>query len=126
MLECAKGHTNREVARRLGVSEPTVCKWRRRFIAGRLEGLHDEPRPGVPRSITDDHVDALIVATLEETPTDATHWSTRSMAQGHRHERIVGRADLAGVRIEAPPGRLLQAPPTPSSSKKSVTWWVSI
>ncbi len=49
VLECAKGHTNREVARRLGVSEPTVSKWRRRFIAGRLEGLHDEPRPGVPR-----------------------------------------------------------------------------
>ena len=47
----------------------------------RLEGLHDEPRPGVPRSITDDHVEALIVATLEQTPTDATHWSTRSMAK---------------------------------------------
>jgi transposase len=81
VLECAKGHTNRDVASRLGVSEPTVSKWRRRFIAKRLEGLHDEPRPGVPRSITDDHVEALIVATLEQTPTDATHWSTRSMAK---------------------------------------------
>jgi transposase len=81
VLECASGHTNREVSRRLGVSEATVSKWRRRFIANRLEGLHDEPRPGVPRSITDDDVEALIVATLEQTPTDATHWSTRSMAK---------------------------------------------
>jgi len=81
VLECASGQTNREVSRRLGVSEPTVSKWRRRFINNRLEGLHDEPRPGVPRSITDDDVEALIVATLEQTPSDATHWSTRSMAK---------------------------------------------
>jgi transposase len=81
VLECARGHTNREVSRRLGVSEATVSKWRRRFIHQRLEGLHDEPRPGVPRSTTDDHVEALIVATLEQTPTDATHCSTRSMAK---------------------------------------------
>ncbi len=81
VLECAAGSTNRDVSRRLGVSEPTVSKWRRRFIAHRLEGLHDEPRPGVPRSITDDDVEALVVATLEQTPTDAAHWSTRSMAK---------------------------------------------
>ena len=81
VLECASGLTNRQVSRRIGVSEPTVSKWRRRFVTKRLEGLHDEARPGVPRSITDDHVEALIVATLEQTPTDATHWSTRSMAK---------------------------------------------
>src|ERR1700691_182011 len=81
VLECASGQTNREVSRRLGVSEATVSKWRRRFITQRWEGLHDEPRPGVPRSITDDDVEALIVATLEQAPTDATHWSTRSMAK---------------------------------------------
>jgi transposase len=73
--------TNTEVVERLGVSHPTVSKWRRRFVERRLEGLSDEPRPGVPRSITDDQVEAVIVKTLEETPTDATHWSTRSMAQ---------------------------------------------
>jgi len=81
VLECARGRTNREVSRHLGVSEATVSKWRRRFALYRLDGLHDEPRPGVPRSITDDDVERLVVKTLEETPRDATHWSTRSMAK---------------------------------------------
>jgi transposase len=82
VLECAKGDGhNSEVAERLGVSRGTVNKWRARFLAQRLEGLHDEARPGAPRTIEDDAVEAVIVKTLEETPTDATHWSTRSMAK---------------------------------------------
>jgi len=79
---CAKkeGPTNREVAAKLGVSEAMVGKWRRRFVEYRLDGLSDDPRPGVPRTITDDQVEAVIVKTLEAKPKDATHWSTRSMA----------------------------------------------
>jgi transposase len=69
------------VAARLGIHEDTVSKWRRRFLADRLEGLADEPRPGAPRTIGDDAVETVIVKTLEETPVDATHWSTRSMAK---------------------------------------------
>src|ERR1019366_9216176 len=80
VLCCAKGDTNRDVAQQLGVSQATVGKWRRRFIEHRLDGLSDDPRPGVPRTITDDQVEAVIVKTLEEKPDDATHWSTRSMA----------------------------------------------
>ena len=81
VLACAEGLSNVEVADRLGVNRMTVGKWRSRFVSDRLDGLHDEPRPGGPRSIGDDDVERVIVTTLEETPRDATHWSTRSMAQ---------------------------------------------
>jgi transposase len=69
-----------EIADRLGVHRNTVAKWRGRFEAERLDGLVDEPRPGQPRTITDAMVDEVITRTLESTPKDATHWSTRSMA----------------------------------------------
>jgi len=81
VLACADGGHVIEVAERLGVNSHTVGKWRRRFLTDRLDGLHDEPRPGTPRTISDDEVEAVIVKTLEETPVDATHWSTRSMAK---------------------------------------------
>jgi transposase len=80
VLLVAEGLRTGEVAQRLGVHRNTVAKWRRRFEAERLDGLVDEPRPGRPRTVTDAHVDAVITKTLESTPKDATHWSTRSMA----------------------------------------------
>jgi transposase len=64
----------------LGIWPQTVGKWRRRFVERRLEGLLDEPRPGAPRKITDEQVEQVVVATLERTPADATHWSRTSMA----------------------------------------------
>jgi transposase len=81
VLACAQGRTNTEVAQHLGVARSTVIKWRSRFVARRLEGLVDEPRPGAPRKLTDEHIERVIVTTLETTPTDATHWSTRSLAR---------------------------------------------
>jgi transposase len=81
VLACAEGLSNAEVVKRLGVSRPTVTKWRSRFIARRLEGLADEPRPGAARAITDEQIERVLVLTLETTPTDATHWSTRSLAR---------------------------------------------
>src|SRR5256885_15543505 len=81
VLRCASGQSNRDVAAELGVSEAMVSKWRRRFVERRLQGLFDEPRPGPPRTITDDKVEAGGVKTLEDKTNNATHWSTRSMAE---------------------------------------------
>jgi transposase len=81
VLACASGMANSTVASELRVHQATVGKWRRRFVERRLEGLFDEPRPGAKRTVTDDLVEAVVVKTLEEKPTDATHWSTRSMAE---------------------------------------------
>jgi transposase len=81
VLACAEGATNNDVAARLGVNQATVCKWRGRFVARRLDGLADEPRPGAPRTVTDEDVERVVVTTLEQTPADATHWSTRSLAK---------------------------------------------
>lgn len=72
--------TNQEIAAELRRHPTTVGKWRKRFAELRVDGLHDEPRPGKPRTITDDDVERVIVKTLDEQPADATHWSTRSMA----------------------------------------------
>jgi transposase len=81
ILACAEGHDNKVVAKRLRMSQVTVCKWRGRFIRERLDGLYDEPRPGTPRRISDDQIEQVIVRTLEETPRGATHWSSRGMAK---------------------------------------------
>ena len=83
VLGVAEGGTNREVAEQLGVNRVTVGKWRQRFAAERLEGLVDAPRPGAVRTIADEVVEAVVVETLESAPADATHWSTRSLAQRH-------------------------------------------
>jgi transposase len=80
------------VARRLRTTKTTVAKWRSQFVERRLDGLYDEPRVGAPRTISDEQVEAIIVKTLETTPSGETHWSTRSMAKaaGVSHT-MVGR-----------------------------------
>lgn len=80
VLACAEGLTNRAVSKQLRVSSNCVCKWRERFRVRRLDGLVDEPRPGAPRTATDDRVVDVITRTLEGPPAHATQWSTRSMA----------------------------------------------
>jgi transposase len=93
VLACHGGASNAAVAKRLGITGATVCKWRERFRVGRLEGLLDEPRPGAPRSISDIQVEEVITNTLESMPANSTHWSTRLMAQR------TGLSQTAIVRI---------------------------
>jgi transposase len=71
----------KEIARRVGISEPTVVKWRQRFLANRCLGLSELPRSGAPRRVSDEQIEAIIRQTLESTPKSATHWSTREMAK---------------------------------------------
>ncbi|MCA1604545.1 MAG: IS630 family transposase [Acidobacteria bacterium] len=82
VLGCASGKTNTEVATRLGTTKQTVGKWRTRFLNKRLDGLLDEPRPGTPRRLSDAELERVLTMTLESTPKNATHWSTRSLAAG--------------------------------------------
>jgi transposase len=82
ILAGAAGVPNDRVARSLKVTRQTVGRWRARFVAKRLDGLLDEPRPGAPRHISDADVERVLAMTLESTPREATHWSTRSMAAG--------------------------------------------
>ncbi len=81
VLACAEGTPGLEVAGRLGVHEDTAGKWRRRFLAQRLGGLAGEDRPGRPPSVTLDQVEDVLVATLEQVPAAAAHWSRASMAK---------------------------------------------
>ncbi len=93
VLACASGLSNTQVAAKLGISKPTVGKWRERFRQHRRAGLHDEPRPGAPRSISDEQVERVVRATLETLPEHGTHWSTRQMA------KKMGLSQTAIVRI---------------------------
>jgi transposase len=93
VLRAADGLNNTEIAGELGIHRNVAGKWRSRFLVHRLDGLLDEPRPGRPRTVTDEQVEEVVVKTLETTPRDATHWSTRSMA------REVGLTQSAVQRI---------------------------
>ena len=93
VLACADDPSNKAVAARLGVCNATVGTWRQRFLARRLDGLTDDPRPGAPRTVTDDAVERVVTRTLETKPANATHWSTRGMA------KAVGMSQSAVSRI---------------------------
>src|SRR3984893_8640547 len=81
VLACGEGLDNQSVARKLRVSLGMVGKWRARFLKARLEGLYDEPRPGAPRTVSDEQVEQVVIETLESTPRGETHWSTRGLAK---------------------------------------------
>jgi len=80
ILACAEGHNNTSVAASTRVTKQTVGKWRTRFLRKGIDGLLDEPRPGTPRRLSDKEVEQVLTMTLESTPKNATHWSTRSLA----------------------------------------------
>ena len=116
ILRCADGLTNKAVAIELGVHEHTVGKWRRRFLKERIEGLSDEPRPGRPRTLSDEKVAKVVERTLETTPADATHWSLRSMAResglSHTTVRRIWAAPPSPVPRGPRSGRIVLSRPS--------------
>jgi transposase len=115
VLACAQGGSNVAVAARPGVNRKTVNRWRARFLRERLDGLTDDPRPGVPRTITDAQVEEVVVRTLEEVPGGGTHWSKRELARRAGYLTVQRAADLAGVRAPAVADRDLQGLPGPAA-----------
>ena len=81
IIMSAEGTSNKDIARKLDYSPQSVSLWRRRFLEQGISGLHDELRPGRPRSISDEQVAELVRKTLQTKPRGRTHWSTRSMAE---------------------------------------------
>ena len=81
VLMAAQGTPNHTIAQKVGLSPQMVCKWRRRYLQQGLSGLHDELRPGRPRSISDEKVAVLIRKTLQTKPQDGTHWTIRSVVK---------------------------------------------
>ncbi len=87
ILMAAQGTPNHTIAQKVGLSPQMVCKWRRRYIQQGLSSLHDELRPGRPRSISDEKVAVLVRKTLQTKPKDGTHWTIRSVAKGSKLSR---------------------------------------
>ena len=100
VLACAEGETNASIARRLRLSQFTVGKWRRRYLQQGLTGLHDQLRPGRPRTHEDERVAEVINAALQSPPANATHWTVRSMSEhcGVSKSTVARWFDLFGVQ----------------------------
>ena len=101
ILASAGGMSNTQIARDLGISMPTVGKWRSRFLASRTAGLADEPRPGRAPSILLDRVEQVVTSTLETLPANATHRTRAAMAARSGPSPFDDRADLAQARPQA-------------------------
>ena len=110
VLAAAEGRSSTEIAAELGCNASTVGRWRGRFAQRGIDGLHDEPRPGKPRSITDADVERVIVKTLEQHEgCDALVDPVDGGRDGD--EPVGGQPHLAGVRVEAAPDGDVQALP---------------
>ena len=85
VLGAAAGRPNHALAKELGVSRPTLLLWRQRYAEAGVAGLlKDAPRPGRKKRIRPEKVEAIVTATLQTTPPDATHWSVRTLAKRQR------------------------------------------
>jgi putative transposase len=123
VLWAAQGASNFAIAQRLGWSMPTVGKWRRRFVEHRVAGLHDELRPGRPRTYGDEQVAGLINRVLRSKPKNATHWSVRSVAEQTAISKSTVARYFTLFGLQPHRSKSFKPPPIRSSWKKCATWW---
>jgi transposase len=110
VLACGAGETNTSIAKRMGLTGMTVGKWRKRYRELGLEGLHDELRPGRPRTYEDDTVAEVINRALQCKPTDgSTHWSARILAAATGISKTHGSPLAADLLSPATPAEAFQA-----------------
>ena len=123
ILGGAAGKSNTRLAHELRLTKQTVGKWRTRFLTERLDGLLDEPRPGAPRTVTDADVEAVLTRTLETKPADATHWSTRGMAQACGLSRNTVHRIWRAFALQPHRTETFKLSKDPLSSRKFGTLW---
>jgi putative transposase len=126
VLRSAAGDTNQQIALRLGLSNATVGKWRRRFLEQDVAGLHDELRPGRPRPISDERVAQLVGKTLETKPKDGTHWSVRQMAKQTRLSKSTVHRIWHGFGWSRTGSDTLSCPGIRFSWRRCATSWTCI
>ncbi len=119
VLACGAGETNTSIAKRMGLTGMTVGKWRKRYRELGLEGLHDELRPGRPRTYEEDTVAEVINRALQTKPTDgSTHWSARSLAAATGIPKTTVHRWLQTFRYSLTGRSISSSRPTPSSLRR--------
>ena len=109
VLQAAAGEANSAIAKRLKLNEATVGKWRRRFVTHRLQGLHDELRPGRPRSLEDEEVAELINRALAHQAGGGDAMERAFVCSVQQGERVDGVPAVQAVRTAAASAEELQA-----------------
>jgi putative transposase len=87
VLLAADGVSNNAIASQLRLSPQSVCLWRKRYLSDGIPGLHDELKPGRPRTVSDEKVALVVRKTLNTKPKDGTHWTIRMIAKETRLSR---------------------------------------
>lgn len=101
VLAAAAGQANAAIARRLGITEDTVRRWRARFAAERIAGLNDRPRTGRPRRFSDvvaAEVKAMACALPAETGVPLARWSSTELAAEAVTRGVVDTVSASTVR----------------------------
>lgn len=123
VLLAAAGRQNKQIARQLGCKRETVGRWRNRFAQQRLAGIQqDAPRPGHTPTARLKHEAEILRKTTQETPPQATHWSTRTLARALGTSRDTVQRVWRDHGLKPHLSKTLKSPTIRTSPKN---WWMS-